>query len=133
MKIIVLLGRILFSAIFIAASFGHFSRSTIQYATAHGIPAAEIAVPLAGIIALLGGVSVAIGYRARWGAWLIVIFLVPVTFMMHNFWMINDPAMREVQQAMFMKNISMLGGALLITYFGAGPLSVDGLPNKPVS
>jgi putative oxidoreductase len=45
--------------------------------------------------------------------------------MMHNFWTISDPMMRQMQMAMFMKNISMLGGALLIAYFGAGPLSVD--------
>jgi putative oxidoreductase len=131
MKLIVLLGRILFSAIFISAAFAHFSRSTIQYATAKGIPMAEISVPLTGIIAVLGGISVALGYKARWGAWLIVIFLVPVTFMMHNYWMLTEPEARMMQQSMFMKNISMLGGALMLTYFGAGPLSMDGLPNKP--
>jgi putative oxidoreductase len=68
---------------------------------------------------------VAIGYRARMGAWLIVLFLVPVTLTMHAFWAVHDPQMAQLQQAMFMKNLSMLGGALLVAYFGAGPLSID--------
>jgi putative oxidoreductase len=53
------------------------------------------------------------------------LFLVPVTVMIHNFWAMTDPNMAQVNQIMFMKNLSMLGAALLITYFGSGPLSVD--------
>ena len=67
----------------------------------------------------------AFGYKVEWGAGLVVLFLVPVTFMMHNFWAVSDPMMAQMQMAMFMKNLSMLGGALLISYFGAGPLSLD--------
>jgi putative oxidoreductase len=48
-----------------------------------------------------------------------------VTLMMHNFWAIADPQMAQLQQGMFMKNLSMLGGALLIAHFGAGPVSLD--------
>lgn len=84
-----------------------------------------IAVPLAGIIALLGGLSILVGYRARIGAWLVVLFLVPVTIMMHRFWSVSDPQAAQMQFAMFMKNVSMLGGAFLIAYFGAGPVSFD--------
>ncbi len=120
-----LAGRILFSAIFIMSAFGHFSKGTIGYAAAQGVPLASIAVPLSGIIALLGGLSVALGYKARWGAWLLVLFLLPVTLLMHNFWTVKDPMMAQMQQIMFMKNVSMLGGALLISHFGAGPLSLD--------
>ena len=52
-------------------------------------------------------------------------FLIPVTLVMHNFWGVADSATQQIQRAMFMKNLTMLGGALLITYFGAGPLSLD--------
>jgi putative oxidoreductase len=69
--------------------------------------------------------SIALGYRAKWGGWLIVLFLVPVTVMMHDFWAMTDPNMAQMQQIMFMKNLSMLGGALLIAHFGSGPLSLD--------
>lgn len=125
MKFVVLLGRICFAAIFIAASFGHFSKETIAYAASHGVPLPGLLVPLSGIMAFLGGLSVLLGYKARLGAWLLVLFLVPVTLMMHKFWGLADPAAAQMQQIMFMKNLSMLGGALLITYFGAGPVSLD--------
>ena len=126
MKYLVLLGRILYVAIFIMAAPGHFAAGTIAYAASKGVPMASIAVPLAGIIALAGGLSILLGYRAKWGAWLIVLFLVPVTFMMHNFWAMTDPNAAQMQQIMFMKNISMLGAALMIAHFGSGPLSLDG-------
>jgi putative oxidoreductase len=45
--------------------------------------------------------------------------------MLHNFWAVKDPMMAQIQIAMFMKNVSMMGGALLISQFGAGPLSLD--------
>jgi hypothetical protein len=59
------------------------------------------------------------------GAWLLVLFLVPVTLMMHNFWAVRDPMMAQLPMAMFLKNVTMLGGALLVSQFGAGPLSLD--------
>jgi len=125
MKAIPLIGRIFFSLIFLQTAFGHFSGKTIAYAASQHVPLPSLLVPFSGVLAILGGLSIALGYKARWGAWLIVVFLVPVTIMMHNFWTITDPMMRQMQMVMFMKNISMLGGALLITYFGSGPLSID--------
>lgn len=123
--VIALLGRILFSLIFIFSSFGHFTQQAIQYAAAQGTPLANILVPLSGVMALLGGVSILLGFKARYGAWLIVLFLIPVTLIMHRFWGLSDPAQAAMQQINFMKNVAMLGGALLIAYFGSGPLSVD--------
>jgi putative oxidoreductase len=107
------------------SAVNHFSGKTIAYAASHNVPMASVLVPLSGILAILGGLSIVLGYKARLGAWLIVLFLIPVTLMMHNFWTITDPMMRQMQMAMFLKNISMLGGALLITWFGSGPLSMD--------
>jgi putative oxidoreductase len=118
-------GRVLYSAIFVTTLFSHFSPQLIGYARQAGIPLAGLMVPLSGVLAGVGGLSILLGYRAKIGAWLIVLFLVPVTVTMHNFWAVTDPMMAQLQQAMFMKNLSMLGGALLIAYFGAGPLSLD--------
>ena len=120
------LGRLLFVAIFLMAAFGNFSSATIAYAARQGVPWANVLVPLSGILALLGGLSVLFGVRARIGALLLVIFLVPVTLMMHRFWATSDVVTARMQMTMFMKNVSMLGGALLIMYFGAGPFSYDG-------
>ncbi len=125
MVYLVPLGRFLYSAIFLMTVMGHFSPGYIAYATQAGVPAPGLLVPLSGVIATLGGLSITLGYKAKIGAWLIVLFLVPVSLMMHNFWAVTDPMMRGMQMAMFMKNVSMLGAALLIAHFGAGPLSLD--------
>jgi len=124
-RFIPLVGRVLFSGIFLMTILGHFSSKTIGYAASQGVPLANLLVPLSGIIATLGGLSIALGYRAKIGAWLVVLFLVPVTLTLHAFWAVADPQMAQMQQVMFMKNLSILGGALLIAYFGAGPLSLD--------
>ena len=130
MKYAVLAGRQLFSVIFIIASAGHFNPHTIEAAAAHGVPLPDLLVPLSGLIALVGGFSVLLGFQTRIGAWLLVLFLVPVTVMMHNFWSVSDPMALQIEKAMFLKNVTMLGGALLISYFGAGPLSVDALMSQ---
>jgi putative oxidoreductase len=124
-RALVLTARVLYSLIFIFAAFGHFSSHTIGLAAAQGVPLASLAVPASGILSLLGGLSVLLGYRARWGALALVLFLVPVTLMMHNFWAVSDPMMKQLHMVMFMKNMGLLGGALLIYVFGAGPLSLD--------
>jgi putative oxidoreductase len=122
---VVLLGRFFFALIFLMAGPNHFLHQTIAFAASQGVPLASIAVPFSGVLALAGGLSILLGYRARLGAWLIVIFLVGVTPMLHNFWTVSDPMMRQMQMVMFMKNVAMLGGALLITQLGSGPWSLD--------
>ena len=125
MKFLFPLGRVLFSLIFLTAAPRHFTHEGIQHAAALGVPAAGVLVPISGVMALVGGISVATGYKARWGAWLLVGFLMPVTWWMHGYWRLSDPAIVHVQQAMFAKNLSMLGAALLISRFGAGSVSID--------
>jgi len=125
MRALVPIGRALYALIFIVSVFGHFSSATIQHAAAHGVPLATLLVPAAGLLALVGGVSVLLGYRARFGAFLLVLFLVPVTLVMHRFWGIDDPQLAEMQRIMFFKNLSLIGGALLLMYHGPGPVSLD--------
>lgn len=126
MKIIVLLGRVLFSLIFITGGINHLTNpQMVGYAASAGVPMPEVLVPFSGVLALLGGLSILLGYKAKIGAWLIVAFLVPVSFMMHNFWAVTDPQMRMMQMVNFNKNMAMLGGAFLIAYFGSGPLSLE--------
>jgi putative oxidoreductase len=120
-----LAGRVLYAAIFLLAAPNHFSERGIGYAATEGVPMPNFFVPLAGILALLGGLSVLLGYRAKFGAWLLVLFLVPVTLIMHRFWGLDDPQIAQMQMLNFLKNVGLLGAALLIAYFGAGPLSLD--------
>ncbi len=124
-KTVVVLGRICFSLIFIAAGLNHFTANSIATAGSHGVPLASIAVPISGAMALAGGLSILFGYRAKVGAWFTVVFLVPVTLAMHKFWNIADPIETQMQMIMFMKNVSLIGGALIISHFGAGPVSLD--------
>jgi putative oxidoreductase len=126
MRYVVLAGRILFALIFITAAPRHFSREGIQHAAQLGVPLATLLVPISGVLALAGGLSIALGYKARLGAWALVVFLVPVTLMMHAFWRLPDPVLAHTQQALFAKNISMLGAALMVAHFGSGPISLDG-------
>jgi len=122
--VVTILGRLLFALIFLMSGFTHFSPQTIAFAASQGVPLASIIVPFSGLIAFVGALSIALGYRAKLGAWLIVIFLIGVT-PMHKFWGVSDPLMQQMQLVMFMKNLSMLGGALLISQVGSGPASLD--------
>ena len=117
-------GRLLFALIFLMSGFTHFSKQTIGFAASQGVPLASIVVPAVGLLAFFGGLSILLGYRTKLGAWLIVIFLIGLT-PMHKFWGIADPMMQQMQMVMFMKNVTMLGGALLITQFGSGPWSLS--------
>lgn len=126
-RYLVPLGRLAFAGVFVAFARGNFSPEGVAWATQQGVPLARVLVPLAGVISLLGALSVILGYRAKIGAWLLVLFLVPVTGMMHNFWAVKDPMMAQFQFGFFMANLSRIGAAFLIAYFGAGPFSLDAL------
>jgi len=127
-----LAGRQLFAVVFILASAGHFTAAGIASAAQQGVPMPGLLVPVSGVIALAGGLSLLLGYRTRLGAWLLVVFLVPVTLMMHAFWTVSDPAMFLIQLTLFVRNLMMLGAALFIARAGAGSLSLDALLAEPV-
>ncbi len=103
----------------------HFTAEALGYAIFSGVPLPSVLVPLSGILAIIGAISIILGYKIKWGALLIVAFLIPVTLYMHAFWEETDPMQVQRQMTSFLKNTSMLGGALIISYFGAGPLSID--------
>jgi putative oxidoreductase len=84
-------------------------------------------VPISGVIALVGGLSVLFGYRARLGGCLLVVFLIPVTFFMHNFWAAPDAAMFRLQLFQFVRNVGLLACACQLVRAGAGSLSLDAL------
>jgi putative oxidoreductase len=124
-RYLVPLGRLFFTLIFLQSVLFHFTPAAMDYAASQGVPAPNVLVPLSGVMAFLGGLSVLLGYHARAGAIVLILFLIPVTGFMHAFWNIADPMMRQVQMVMFMKNVSILGAAIMIAHMGAGPLSLD--------
>lgn len=111
-----LLGRLLFSSIFVSSGINHFTKRKHmgEYAGAMGIPAAEAAVVASGAMILAGGLMIALGAWADLGALLILAFVVPAALVMHGFWKFDDDQMRQQQQIHFSKNVSMAGGALVI-------------------
>jgi len=127
MKYLPLIGRILFSLIFIMSGLGHIfnGKEMVGMTEQMGVPLASLAVPLTGVMILLGGLSIILGYKIKIGALLIIIFLIPTSFIMHPFWKIADPMQAQINMILFMKNISMTGAALIFYFFGSGPLSLD--------
>lgn len=119
------IGRAAFVLPFLWFSPLRVLEGSIAYAGGQGVPLPQVLVPLAGVISPAGGLSVLLGYRARLGAWLLVLFLVPAMLFMHRFWTIRDPAIAEMQLGFFMGNLSRVGAALFIVCVGAGPLSLD--------
>ena len=134
MDAVFLIGRILFSLVFIGSGvMAHFvqRKETTEYARGYNAPAPETLVPLGGVLIVLGGLSVMFGLWADLGAILLVLFLVPTTFIMHAFWKEQDPQAEQVQMAMFMKNIALIGGALIVlflydAYGDDAPVSLTG-------
>lgn len=124
-EFIVPIGRVLLSLIFVFAGFSHFTGATISYAANSGVPFADIFVPISGVMAIVGGLSVAVGVKARIGALLLILFMIPVTFIMHNFWSISDPQTAQMQMTHFMKNLAIFGGLFFMAYYGAGAYSWD--------
>ncbi len=128
MKWALLAGRICYSLIFINSGiFAHLVgySGSVGYARSTGTPLAGVLVPLGGIVAIAGGLSILLGYKAKIGGWLIAGFLFFTTLFMHRFWSVSDSGMHMMQMTQFMKNLSMFGGALAFAYFGSGPLSID--------
>ena len=110
-----LVGRILVGCYYLQNAFKHFANlgPLSRAAGAHGVPAPEIAVFVAGLLLLVAGLSFLLGLFPRLGVGAVVLFFVPVTFIMHAFWADTDPAQRQANIIHFSKNIALLGSSLM--------------------
>jgi len=119
MDILLIVGRALFAAIFILSGIAHFAQADgmAQYAAHKGVPNAKAGVLASGVLALVGGVSVLLGIYPDLGALLLIVFLIPVSVMMHAFWKETDPMAKQAENASFMKNVALIGAALILFYF----------------
>jgi hypothetical protein len=77
------------------------ARQGIEYARMYRVPAPEVLVPLSGLVAVVGALSVILGIWADLGALLLISFLLPVAFFMHAFWREADEQMKANQMAHF--------------------------------
>lgn len=121
-----LVGRILLAVIFIKAGWGKIGgwEGTAGYMASKGLPMVPVLLALTIAIELGGGLLLAIGWKARWAALVIALFLVPVTVIFHAFW--DIPAEQVMNQSNhFFKNVAIIGGMLVVFAFGPGAWSVD--------
>ena len=111
-----IIGRVIFGLYFAYSGFNHFKngKSMIGYATSKKVPFPKLAIYGTGVLLLLGGLGVTFGYHMTISLGLIIIFLVPTTIFMHDFWKETDPMARMSQKINFLKNVALIGAALLV-------------------
>lgn len=120
--IISLASRVLLSAIFLKSGLDKILHpvGTMQYMVANGMTTMTgLFLACAIVIEIVGGLSLLLGYKSRWGTMALVVFLIPATLIFHrNF---SD----QIQTIMFMKNLAILGGLLMVIQNGSGGLSLS--------
>jgi uncharacterized membrane protein YphA (DoxX/SURF4 family) len=114
-NIALLIGRIIVGGFFLMNGFNHFAKLNMMagYAKSEGTPAPALAVGGTGVILLLGGASLLLGYHPTIGAVLLMIFLLGVSFGIHNFWAVQDQQAKIAEMTNFLKNMALLGLLLM--------------------
>jgi putative oxidoreductase len=123
-----LIGRVLLALMFVLAGFGKLFgglEGTAGYIASVGLPMPTALAAGAGVLELGAGLLLIIGWQARWAALALALFTLVASFIFHAYWSL--PADQQMmQQLMFMKNLSVVGGLLCVFAFGAGAVSLDG-------
>ena len=112
-----ILGRIIFGGYFLYSGINHFTKEKMLtgYTKAKGVAYPRAAVLLTGIMLIVGGLGILFDYNLQASAVLLLVFMVPTTFMMHNFWKSGtDPMHKMNDQVSFMKNIALIGALLMM-------------------
>lgn len=125
----ILVGRALLGLIFLISGIAKIGRfaAVAGYMGSKGLPASELLLVLTIAVEVLGGAAIILGWKARFAATAIFLFLIPVTFLFHAFWG-ADAATYQNQLNHFLKNLAIMGGMLYIALVGPGPLSLDRAP-----
>ena len=118
--------RFCLAAIFIFEAYDSMAyfKKTKETMTAYGITwNQDLLLSITIGLLVLGAILLLLGYYANFGAILLLLYIIPVTFIVYSFW--NDPQeVRRIQSIMFMKNIAIIGGLILLLIYGAGKYSV---------
>jgi putative oxidoreductase len=125
-NILPLIARILLGAIFLISGVRKVMgfAATAAYLTKLGFPAPEVMAVIAMIIEVGGSILLIIGWKTRWVAWLLALFVLIAAFAAHRFWEF-DAAQATNQMNHFLKNLAIVGGLLMVACFGPGRTSVD--------
>ncbi len=121
-----LVGRILLGLIFVLSGFGKLTgfAGLVGTIAGKGLPMPELLAALSVAIELGGGLLLVIGFKARWAALVIFLFIIPISLTFHNFWTMEGAA-AAANKIHFMKNLAIMGGMLMLAAFGPGRYSVD--------
>jgi putative oxidoreductase len=121
-----LAGRILLAHIFLLSGYGKITgfAGTAGYMAKYGMPMIEFFLVCAILLELLGGLMLVLGWKARWGALALIVFVVPTTLIFHAYWAV-PPEQAYGQMIQFQKNLAILGGLLYVAFMGPGKLSLD--------
>ena len=116
MDVIILIGRILFGGFFLMSGINHFTKleAMTGYAKYKKLPAAKLGVLISGLMLVIGGISIILGYYADLGALLLAIFLVLAAVIFHNFWKETDATAKQNEMLGFMKDMALAGAALIL-------------------
>jgi putative oxidoreductase len=111
-----LVGRVLFAAMFASSARGHILNAERYLAAARRVrlPLPEVAGWPIGLWLIVGDLSIVLGIWPDIGALMLALFLVPTTLLFHPFWNFSDPTERRTQTSSFVRNVSLLGGCLII-------------------
>jgi len=126
--VINVLGRVMLATIFLMSALGNKIpkfNDVAQYMQSEGVPAPQVLLAGAIVFLIAGGVSIVLGYKARIGAALLLVFLVLATYFFHDFWTFEDAQARQSQMIQFMKNLALMGAMLMIIANGSGAMSLD--------
>ncbi len=118
-KITQLIARLFLGHIFLIAGLTKISAyaGTQGYMEAMGVPGALL--PLVILLEIAGGLAIVTGWKARYSAIILALFSIIAAGIFHNNF--DDP----MQTILFMKNIAIAGGLMLLAVHGAGACSVD--------
>jgi uncharacterized membrane protein YphA (DoxX/SURF4 family) len=125
---VLLLGRILYGGFFIVAGINHFRSLGMMagFVASKGVPAGKLAIIVSGLLIIIGGFCILVGCDPEVGVLCIVVFLVPVTFMMHAYWTETDMMQQINQRVNFQKNLALLGAALMMLFIPRPwPISIN--------
>jgi putative oxidoreductase len=119
MDIVILIGRIFFSLIFLAGAGGHLTSTTMmtEIARSKKVPAARLVVVGSGVMLAVSATMIIAGIWADLAALLLVIFLLATAVIMQNFWTETDPQIKVLVQMHFSKDLSLAGAALILMGF----------------
>lgn len=125
-SILMFFGRLGLATIFVLAGVGKFldPEMNLSYMASKGLGGSPFLLYAAAVVEIMGGLLLMIGFKTRWAAILLALFLIPTTASFHDFWQVGEVE-ASIQKIHFLKNLAIFGGLLYVIASGAGSWSID--------